>query len=165
LGGGDAHSGLPKRCAVFRGKDQVVWINLQSMMDSGAAAADLKLRRNDVVYVPDEQQDQVSVLGEVQRPGMVKLEPNTTLAEVLALSGGLTPGAGSAKIEIVRPGNGHTQEIAFKELMDPRKTVEASLQRGDVIYVKRGTMAKFAYVIQQLAPAGTMMMFATALKP
>lgn len=157
-------SSLPKRCAIFRGKDQVVWIDLKTMLDGGSAAADVRLRRDDVVYVPNEVDDQVSVLGEVARPGMVKLEPKTTLAEVLALSGGLAAGAGSAKIEIVRPGSSKTQEIAFKDLLDPRKNIEISLRGGDVVYVAKGNLAKFAYVLQQIAPAGTMMMFATAIK-
>jgi polysaccharide export outer membrane protein len=165
LGGAPGQQpGFPKRCAIFRGKEQVVWIDLKTMLDSGSAAADVRLRRNDIVYVPDEQDDQVSVLGEVQRPGMVRLGPKTTLAEVLAMSGGLTPAAGAAKIEIVRPGSKVTQEVAFKDLVDSRKNVEASLQSGDVIYVQKGTLAKFYYVIQQLAPAGTMMMFATTVK-
>lgn len=163
LGSADLSS-LPRRCAIFRGKDQVVWIDLKSMLELGAAAADIRLRRNDVVYVPDERDETVSVLGEVQRPGMVKLSANTTVAEVLALSGGLTAGAGAAKIEIVRPGKGTTQEIAFKDLIDPRKNLEASLQRGDVIYVQKGNMAKFTYVLQQLAPVSGMLMFATAIK-
>ncbi|HWE53378.1 MAG TPA: polysaccharide biosynthesis/export family protein [Bryobacteraceae bacterium] len=162
LGNGPAT--FPSRCAIFRGKEQAFWIDLKSMLDSGSAAADVRLRRNDVVYVPDEAEDQVSVLGEVQRPGMVRLEPTTTLAQVLALSGGLTPAAGSAKIEIVRQGANRPQEIAFKDLVDPRKGNEISLKRGDVIYVQKGSLAKFAYVLQQIAPAGTMMMFATTLK-
>jgi polysaccharide export outer membrane protein len=161
---GAPQASLPGRCAIFRGKEQVVWIDLKSMLDSGSAVADLRLRRNDVVYVPDELEDQVSVLGEVQRPGMIRLQPTTTLTEILTLAGGLTPTAGSAKIEIVRPGTRTTQEIAFKDLLDPLKGAEVSLKRGDVIYVQRGGFAKFAYVLQQLAPASTMMMFATTLK-
>lgn len=164
LGAGTGQSGMPKRCAIFRGKEQVVWIDLKSILDAGGAGADIRLRRNDVVYVPDEVDDQVSVLGEVQRPGMVRLGPRTNLSEVLAMSGGLTAGAGAAKIQIIRPGTKATQEIAFKDLVDSRKSIEASLQSGDVIYVQKGTMAKVYYTIQQLAPAGTMMMFATAVK-
>jgi polysaccharide export outer membrane protein len=164
MGAAGQASALPKRCAVFRGKDQVVWIDLKAIMQTGGAAADLRLRRDDVVYVPDETDDQVSVLGEVQRPGMVKLDPKTTLAEVLALSGGLTPNAGAAKIEIVRPGSRTNQEIAFKDLLDPGKNIEISLRQGDVIYVSKGTMAKFSYMLQQIAPAGTMLMFGAAVK-
>jgi polysaccharide biosynthesis/export protein len=161
---GPGQSGMPKRCAIFRGKDQVVWIDLKAMMDTGSAVADLRLRRDDVVWVPDEQEDQISVLGEVQRPGMIRLEPRTTLSEVLALSGGLTANAGAAKIEIVRPGLKTTQEIAFKDLMDPHKSVEASLHSGDVVYVQKGTMAKFAYVLQQLAPVSGLLLFAGTVK-
>ena len=164
MGAADQQSWMPKRCAVFRGKDQVVWIDLKSMLDSGAFVADIPLRRNDIVYIPNEQDDQVSVLGEVQRPGMVTLGPKTTLAEVLALSGGLTAGAGAAKIEIVRAGSKTAQEIAFKDLMNPGKDVEASLQRGDIIYVQKGAAAKFAYVLQQVAPSAGMLMFAAAMK-
>lgn len=159
-------SQLPKRCQIFRGKDQVVWIDLKSMTDGGAAVADFRLRRNDSVYVPDEQDDQISVLGVVNRPGIVKLQPKTTLTDVLAMSGGLVDSAGKARIEIVRPSTGVTREISISDLVhDPAKAGEMSLQGGDIVYVQRGTMAKFAYALQQIAPAGGMLMFAAAMKP
>jgi polysaccharide export outer membrane protein len=161
--GAESESLLPRRCAIFRGKDQVVWIDLKSMLDDGGSMADIRLRRDDVLYVPDEQDDLVSVLGEVQHPGMVKLEPKTTLLEVLAMSGGLTSAAGSAKIEIVRPSSGTAREVTFPDLLNPHKTVEISLQRGDVIYVQKGTMAKFEYALQQLAPLSSIMLFSSTL--
>lgn len=161
--GADNGAQLPRRCAIFRGKDQVVWIDLQSMLGEGGSVMNLRLRRDDVLYVPDDQDDLVSVLGEVQKPGMVKLNSNTTLLELLAKAGGLTPNAGSAKIQIVRPGSGTTHEIAFQDLMNPNKTVEASLQRGDVVYVQKGSMAKFAYTLQQLAPLSTVLLFGATL--
>ena len=43
---------IPERCAIYRGSDQVVWVELRAMMESGNALADLRLRRDDVVYVP-----------------------------------------------------------------------------------------------------------------
>ena len=159
-------SSFPKRCAIFRGKDQVVWIDLKSMMDGGGSSADLRLRRDDVLYVPDEQDDMVTVLGEVQHPGMARLESSTTLLSVLATSGGINPAAGRAKIEIVRPSTGVTREIAFNDLLNnPAKAAEVSLERGDVIYVQKGAAAKFAYVLQQVAPAAGMLMFGAAMKP
>jgi polysaccharide biosynthesis/export protein len=163
MGDPTQHSSIPRRCAIFRGKDQVVWIDLKAMLDSGAAGADIKLRRDDVVYVPDEQDDQLSVLGEVQHPGMVRLESSTTLAEVLARAGGLTNGAGSAKIQIVRPGSKVTQEISFNDLMNPKKNIEVSLRHGDVIYVQKGGLAKFEYHLSQVAPMGTLMVFGTTI--
>jgi polysaccharide export outer membrane protein len=158
-------SSFPKRCAIFRGKDQVVWIDLKTMMDGGGASADMRLRRDDVLYVPDEQDDMVTVLGEVAHPGMARLESNTTLLNVLASTGGINEAAGKAKIEIVRPSTGVTREIAFNDLLhNPAKAAEDSLKPGDVIYVEKGTAAKFAYVLQQIAPVAGMLMFAAAVK-
>ncbi len=158
-----ASTTLPQRCAIFRGKEQVVWIDLKAMMEQGGSVLNMRLRRDDVLYVPDEKDNSVSVLGEVQKPGLVKLDSKTTLLEVLAMSGGLTPTAGSAKIQIVRPSAGTTHQISFRDLMDPSKTVEASLQRGDVIYVQKGSAAKFEYALQQLAPLSSVLLFSSTL--
>jgi polysaccharide export outer membrane protein len=162
-GGTENQSSLPRRCAIFRGKDQVVWIDLQGMLAQGGSIVNLHLRRDDVLYVPDDQDDMVTVLGEVVRPGMVRLQPTTTLLQLLAMSGGLTAAAGSARIEIVRPGSGAAREVMFHDLLNPRKTVEASLQRGDVIYVQKGGMAKFEYALQQLAPLSSVLLFSSTL--
>ncbi len=150
---------LPQRCAIFRGKDLVAWIDLKSMLERGESVADFRLRRDDVLYVPDEQDVLVSVLGEVQHPGVVKLDSKTSLLDVLAMSGGLTADSGKAKIEIVRQSDRTTREIAFRDLMDPMKTREIPLQRGDVIYVQKGSMATFQYNLQKLSPLGMLMVF------
>ena len=56
---------IPERCAIYRGRDEVVWIQLKELIDSGNALADLRLRRDDVIYVPNMAERFVSVLGEV----------------------------------------------------------------------------------------------------
>jgi polysaccharide export outer membrane protein len=156
-------SSLPPRCAIFRGKEQAVWIDLRAMMEYEGSIVNLRLRRDDVLYIPDEHDDMVSVLGEVQRPGMVKLQPKTTVLELLALAGGLTGNAGSAKIEIYRPGAEIAQEVAFKDLLNPQKLIEVRLQQGDVIYVQKGTAAKLGYAIQQLAPLSGILLFGATI--
>jgi polysaccharide export outer membrane protein len=160
--GKDNDPSLPQRCAIFRGKDLMAWIDLKEMLDRGDSLADLRLKRDDVLYVPDEQEVIVSVLGEVQRPGMVKLEHKSNLLDVVALSGGLTPEAGKARIEVVRADHS-TREFAFHDLLNPAKTVEFPLQRGDVIYVEKGGVAKFEYTLKKLGPLGTMMLFGSML--
>ena len=52
--------------------------------------ADLRLRRNDVVFIPAQQEVFVSVLGDVGHPGAIPLTPESTLTSVLAQSGGLS---------------------------------------------------------------------------
>jgi polysaccharide export outer membrane protein len=149
------------RCAIYRGSEQVLWIDMKEMFATGSGI-DLHLRRDDVVYVPDEQEDLVSVLGQVEHPGAVRLLPDTKLVDLLAMTGGLTEDAAADKIRVVRPSTGVIQEVALKDLLDPihaKHTVEISLQRGDVIYVPKSGFGKFGYVLGKFAPAGSLMMF------
>jgi len=150
------------RCAIYRGSEEVLWVDLNELFASGTSAVDLRLRRGDIVYVPDEQEDQVSVLGQVRRPGAVRLSPGIRLVDVLAMAGGLTDDAASGKIRLVRPSSGLTREIAFQDLVKPDRSkdlADISLQRGDVIYVPQNGLAKVGYILQKLNAAGTLMMF------
>jgi polysaccharide export outer membrane protein len=148
------------RCAIYRGTEQVLWIDMQDLFASGAGV-DLHLRRDDVVFVPDEQETLVSVLGQVVHPGAIRLTPDTRLVDVLAMAGGLTEDAASDKIRIVRPSTGQTREVALKDMLAPGKsqTIEVSLQRGDVIYVPKSGLGKFGYVLNKFSPAGSLLMF------
>ncbi len=55
---------IPDRCAIYRGSDQVMWVELRKLVDSGNPLADIRLRRDDVVYVPDPAESFVSVMGQ-----------------------------------------------------------------------------------------------------
>jgi polysaccharide export outer membrane protein len=150
------------RCAVYRGSEEVLWIDLRKLFSSGTSAVDVTLRRGDIVYVPDDQDEQVSVLGQVRRPGAVTLTPQTRLVDVLTLAGGLTDDAAGNNIRIVRPSTGQTREVAFRDLVKPtgsRDAGDTALENGDVIYVPQSGFAKVAYVFQKLSPMGTLLMF------
>ena len=44
-------SGVPERCAIYRGADKVIWVDLKKLLDSGSALADLRLKRDDIVII------------------------------------------------------------------------------------------------------------------
>jgi polysaccharide biosynthesis/export protein len=150
------------RCAVYRGSEEVLWIDLKKLFSSGTSAVDVTLRRGDIVYVPDDQEEQVSVLGQVRKPGAVTLTPETRLVDVLALAGGLTDDAASSNIRIVRPSTGQTHEVAFRDLVKPGGSKDAgdtTLENGDVIYVPQSGFSRVAYVFQKLSSMGSLLMF------
>jgi polysaccharide export outer membrane protein len=148
------------RCAIYRGSEQVLWVDMKELFASGSGI-DLHLRRNDVVYVPNEQEDLVSVLGQVVHPGAIRLMEETRLVDLLAMAGGLTEDAAQNKIQIIRPSTGMTRQVSFKDLLDPAKaqTSEVALRRGDVIYVPKSGLGKMGYVLEKFSPAGSMLMF------
>ena len=144
---------IPERCAVYRGNDQVVWVELRQLIESGNTLADLRLRRDDVIYVPSNLERFVSVLGEVEHPGAVPLTSSSTLASVLADAGGLTDNAGNnAHIQIVDPITGSSRVLTFKDVLNPAKSLEVTLKPGEIVFVPKTGFAKATYVLQRLNP-------------
>ncbi len=153
--GSALRDGIPERCAIYRGNDQVVWVNLRELLQSGNSMADLRLRRNDIVFVPAQQEVFVSVLGSVMHAGAIPLTSESTLASVLAQAGGLAEGA-AKNIQIIQPSTGRTTTIPFKSLLTLAGTDEIKLHAGDVVFVPQSGFFKSTYVIQRLSPIATM---------
>ncbi len=148
--------GVPERCAIYRGSDKVVWVDLKKLLDSGNALADLRLQRDDIVYVPAASERYVSLLGQVQHPGALQLEDSTTVAKLISLAGGLTDAAGgNARIQIISPTTGKTRVVTFKQVLQPG-ALDLTLHSGDVIFVPRSGFNNLAYAIEKLSPLVTM---------
>jgi polysaccharide export outer membrane protein len=158
---------IPERCAIYRGTDQVVWVELRAMMEAGNALADLRLRRDDVVYVPSTSERFISVLGEVQHPGAIPLAFNSTLASILAQAGGITNQAGSnPHIQIVDPASGSSRVFSMKDMLDPVKSRELTLRPGEIIFVPKSGFSRATYVLERLSPLvslATMALYSGAL--
>jgi polysaccharide biosynthesis/export protein len=152
---------LPDQCVIYRG-DQVFWVDLQDLLMSGSPLADLRLRRNDLVFVPAATRN-VTVIGQVQHPGEIPWRHDSTLTTLLGEAGGLNDAAGSnPEIEIIhRTQGGKTQYIRFNDLLKPTGGMEVSLHAGDVIFVPRSGISKVGFVMQQVAPFLTMGNLAT----
>ena len=143
---------VPERCAIYRGSDKVLWVDLKALLTSGSPLADLRLRRDDVVYVPSILDRTISVLGQVQHPGALQLESTSTLTKLLAQAGGLTEQAGQyPKISIISPASGTTRVVSFKSLLQPGP-LDLTLKPGDVIFVPESRFSRVSYVIDKTSP-------------
>ena len=117
--------------------------------------ADLRLQRDDIVYVPSPSERYVSVLGEVQHPGALPLESSATLVKLLAQSGGIPEAAGKyPNVQVIQPSTGRTQVISFKQLQP--NAHELTLHPGDIIYVPRSGLSRMGYALQQVSPLVTL---------
>ena len=143
---------LPDRCAIYRGSDKVVWVDLKGLISSGNALADLRLKRDDVIYVPSPAERYVSVLGQVQHPGALTLESGMTLSKLLAEAGGLTKEAGKGPdIRVYQAATGVTRIIPFKAVLGPAK-LDLTLNSGDVVFVPESGFNSATYVLERLSP-------------
>jgi polysaccharide export outer membrane protein len=153
---------VPEQCVIYRG-DQVLWVDLQGLLESGNPLANLRLRRNDLIFVPALSDRSVSVIGQVQHPGAVTLKRNSTLASIIGDAGGPSDAAGSnPNIEIVHKANGGaTQYIRFRDLLKPSGGLEIALAPGDVVFVPKSGLAKTGFAMQQLTPFAMLGTFAS----
>jgi polysaccharide biosynthesis/export protein len=110
-----------------------------------ALKAELEARLHDYVNGPvvsvnvvESQLITVSVLGEVARAGVFPVDPRVTLAQILALSGGLTDYATRDRIFVVRTVPS-AMRVRFKYDEISRgeaRTAAFSLHQGDLVVVE-----------------------------
>ncbi|WP_048811689.1 polysaccharide export protein EpsE [Methylobacillus flagellatus] len=108
---------------------------IASMLESGGFLKNPHVN----IIVAQLQSQQVSVLGQVNRPGRYPLDSAKSLADVLALAGGVAPDGGDL-ISLVRKIEGKSvrEIIDFAEMMrDGDLNKNILLTAGDIIYVDR----------------------------
>ena len=146
----------PERCAIYRGTDKVMWVDLKGLLDNGSPLANLRLRRDDVIYVPSPLERYVSIMGQVTHPGAFQLESTSTLVKLLAEAGGITLQAGrNPDIEIVQPSTGKTRVVSLNTLLQPGP-LDLKLQSGDIVYIPESGFNRFTYGLERLSPLVTM---------
>jgi len=140
------------RAAVFRGREQVAWVDLRQLLNRINPAYNIRLRPGDLIYIPDSSDTMVYVMGEVNRPGAYRLTPDMALLDALAQAGGPTEDGDPARINIYRPEQQASQGTPLRALVTGGKMLNFSLEEGDVIYVEKRGIAKTGYAMRQLLP-------------
>jgi polysaccharide biosynthesis/export protein len=158
----DDQGGMPVRCSIVRGRDSVMWIDLRPLMNGTDMALNIPLHRNDLIYVPDPDDELVYVMGQVKNPGPYPLTANMSFLEALTRAGGPNDSAQQGKIVLARPSKNMEQVVDLEKLVREGGT-NYKLEPGDIVYVPKSGLAKFGYVMQQLNPITTMVLFAAAL--
>jgi polysaccharide export outer membrane protein len=92
------------------------------------------------VSVSDVRSLRVSILGEVQKPGVLELRGETTILEAIAMAGGFKDFASPSKITVIRnDDNGKTKRIRFNYnravSSGPSDEENLVLKSGDVVVV------------------------------
>lgn len=97
----------------------------------------------------------VLVLGEVERPGVYLSDGGSRLLEVVARAGGPTKDAKLKNVALIRPGTETSPPRAAvldldRAMKDGDVDQNPAVQRGDVVYVPRTTIASVARFFEQV---------------
>jgi polysaccharide biosynthesis/export protein len=160
---GNAQGGEIKRCAIFRGKDRALWIDLGPLYRGDDLALNVRLQRGDFVYVPSATDRLIYVMGQVNKPGAYPLTPDMSFLDALAQAGGPNDNAQPGKIVLARPRQNLQQVIDLKTFLAGNGDANYRLEEGDIIYVPKSGIAKLGWVLQQINPITNSLFVGAAL--
>ncbi len=151
VGGSGAEKAGLVRCAIFRGTDKIVWIDLRPLVSQGNLALNIRLAPDDLVYLPDADDRLVYVLGDVAHPGAFRLTADMSFMDAYSQAGAATDDGDQSKIALIRANIGQ-REISMKQILAGRKDLNLALEEGDIIFVPKKGLAKISYVLQKASP-------------
>lgn len=151
------------RCAIMRGRERLIWVDLKSLLN-GDPAYNMRMKKGDIVFIPDSADTAVYVLGQVSKPGSYRLTPRMTLLDAIAQAGGPNEDALPSQIGLYRAGAKQVEYLSLADLIGPSRAINYSLEDGDVVFVPRSNLADFGYFMRQISPAMSVLNFGLALK-
>lgn len=152
------------------GSEQIINVNLWQLLQSGTFTQDQIVQEGDTIFIPtaadinsaevsrlaassfSPNTIQVSVVGEVGKPGRIEVSPDTTLNQALLVAGGFNRGrAKRSSVELIRLNpNGtvskQTVAINFNEGINDQ--TNPLLRNNDIIVVGRSGLARIADTLE-----------------
>jgi polysaccharide export outer membrane protein len=104
-------------------------LNWAQFRDSLLSLYQRELRNPSVTLTPLRR---VQVLGEVTKPGVIFADPTLSLAGLVAMAGGATPGGDLRRVRVVRSGQTIIQSASVESLL-----LQAGFHSGDQVFVDR----------------------------
>lgn len=144
------------KCAIIRGKNQVIWVDLRDLLQNGNLALNAPIRNNDIIFIPESEDELVYVMGEVKTPGAIHLKTTLTYLDALMFSGGPTRSADLTQTYIIRfeTGKRTIKRIDLKAMLEKGEgSANFVLRDNDIIYVAETGMASFNYTMSQILPS------------
>lgn len=122
---------------------QIVPVDFVQLLRHGDLSHNVLLKANDTILIPSLIDRKIQVLGEVNKPSVVRLRPGVTLSESIALAGGLTKDAVPENILILRGGLAHPtiMKVNFDDITKGGMAQNIALEPLDIVYVPRTVLA------------------------
>jgi len=131
VSGGVKEIGSLRAIQLRRGNEVVATLDLYQLLLEGDASSDARLQSGDVVFVPPVGQT-VGIQGAVRRPAIYEVNGTTRVNQLVALAGGLLPGAVVDRVTIERVKNGY-RSLLNAQLRAGQGSPE--LLSGDVVSI------------------------------
>ena len=115
--------------------------NFSRLVRKGDIAQDIQLLPNDIVFIPDNFEKRITVVGEVKNPGTIPYREGLTAVDAILNAGGFTEFAKENDVIIVRKEANSVKHIEarVKDVIKNGETdKDVLLKPGDLIIIKTG---------------------------
>jgi polysaccharide export outer membrane protein len=150
---------------------KLLTLNLWQLLANGEITEDIVLQEGDTVVVPQAENllpeeiteiaaasfspdtIRINVVGEVDRPGVVEVPPNTPLSQGVLAAGGFNNRASTGVVDLVRlnpNGTATRTEISVDFAQGIDEEINPLLRNNDVIIVRRSTSASLGDTLDTL---------------
>lgn len=152
------------RCDIIRGKDQLLRVSLDELLKGGTNGRNIELANNDIVYIPENEENNFYIMGEVGKPGAYEIRTSMSILNAIMLAGGPTETAKTGEIILVRDQGkgGEPIKISLNQMFDSANFAgNVLLAKNDIIYVSRHTLGSINYYLRMINPFTQMVLFGT----
>lgn len=158
---GERRADLRRATLRRKGSREVIPIDLYALLRYGDMTQNYVVEDGDILTVPEDKFSNISILGQVPRPGTFAFRDGMTLSDALALGGGAIDYRGNlgkvivARANLSRPGE-YIRIIAdfnrYVKKGDSSQNIK--LQAGDLVYVSESNqldLNRFNQIINSVA--------------
>ena len=129
---------------------KILLVNFFELIEKGNTEENIPLLSNDVIYIPNNKDQKVFVLGEVNKQSAIPTGDRLTLLGAIAEAGGFTRDANKRSILVMR-GNLSEPEIMKIDAKRMHLAANIPLQRGDIVYVASSAFADVERIAVRLS--------------
>lgn len=114
--------------------------DIYRLVHKGDILQDIQLRPNDVIFIPDNFDNRITVVGAVKTPNVVPYRDGLTALDVILSAGGFTDFANQNNVIVLRKEGTavKTIEVRLKDVINGDISKNIALKPGDVVTVKTG---------------------------
>lgn len=109
------------------------------LFEKGDFSEDIILEPNDMIFIPDDFENRIGVIGAVTKPANIPFREGMTILDVILTVGGFTEFANKSDVEVLRKGEDGKRtkmSIDARELMKGDLSKNALIMPGDLVIVR-----------------------------
>jgi polysaccharide export outer membrane protein len=111
-------------------------IDFHKLLEEGDLAQNMTVEPYDLLYFPDNSNRNITIYGEINRPGQIPYRTGLSIMDAIVLSGGMSKYANPSKIKIIR--GDKTIMVNFREIVDKDKmSANIKLNPDDIVIVPK----------------------------